>query len=184
MLNSRNLNHLKGFTLLEMIISIGIFVLVATASSVLFNQALNAYRYTTSRMAAAREAGLAMEWIVRNIRPDAAGVSSTISTTGGDISNNVAITLVPPLVGNKVYYHRHLADNTIQREELNRVTSVSVREDLLAENVVSLSFAYFNLQNRDLLAWGQDPNGATAVEIIIETQVNGQTFRLYNVANR
>lgn len=176
------LQNKDGFTLLEMIISIGVFVLIATASSVLFNQALIAYRSTTSRMAAVREAELAMEWIVRDIRPElSTSVPFAISVTGGDITNNVAITLLPP-TGNKIYYHRHLADRTIQREELNRVTGVSVREDLLAQNVDQLSFAYFDLQNQDITA---TPGGAVrAVEIIIETNVNGQTFRLYNVAGR
>lgn len=173
------LKSLKGFTLLEMVISIAIMVLVVTAASVIFNQTLVVYRYSTSRMAAVREAELAMEWIVRDIRPEpGTGVVLPISST----------TDIPPsdadeITLGSIHYHLH-ADplpstlNTIQREE------VGVREDLLAQNVFSLSFGYFDAQNQDILASGGVPNTARTVEIIIITRNNEQEFRLYNVANR
>ena len=169
----------KGFTLLEMIISIGIFVLVATASSVLFNQAIRAYSYTTSRMTAAREAELAMSFILRDIRPDiTTGDVSAISTGGFPFSDDDEITLVPT-AGANIHYFRQAATNTIQREE------VGVGSFLLAENVIRLSFRYFNKDNQDITATlSLDPTAAVTVEIIIETQVNNQNFRLYNLANR
>jgi prepilin-type N-terminal cleavage/methylation domain-containing protein len=178
MLNSRNLNHLKGFTLLEMIISIGIFVLVATASSVLFNQALNAYRYTTSRMAAAREASLAMDWIVREIRPNPnTGIVLPISTGGGLVSDGVQITL--DVVPNAIHYHLHAdgALNTIQRETVDGLGNPHA---LLARNVDSLIFGYFDADNEPVGAL----DDAKTVEIIIRTRVNEQEFRLYRVIER
>jgi prepilin-type N-terminal cleavage/methylation domain-containing protein len=171
----------RGFTLLEMIISIGIFVLVATASSVLFNQALRAYRYTTSRMAAAREAELAMQWIVRDIRPDPSGNPKPILDAGVDDSGPNEISLDMP-TGSNIHYHLHPDPTipgifTIQRE---RTQDPGSPHDLLARNVVVLYFEYFDLANQPVA-----PTGAVAtVEIIIETRVNDQTFRLYSVANR
>jgi prepilin-type N-terminal cleavage/methylation domain-containing protein len=173
----------RGFTLLEMLISIGIFVLVATASSVVFNQAIRAYSYTTSRMAAAREAELAMEWIVRDIRPDDSGNVLDI-VTGVPTSDNDEITLNPPAPApaDRIHYYR-LPDPanpgffTIQKQMFDQGAQY-----LLARNVLNLRFTYFNAQNQDVTAF--NPSGAVCVEIIIETQVNNQNFRLYNVACR
>ena len=189
MLNSRNLNHLKGFTLLEMIISIGIFVLVATASSVLFNQALNAYRYTTSRMAAAREASLAMDWIVRDIRKKET-IAPNIGTpfpivTLPTNSDADEITIDPPNTEpgatTPVHYHLHVGDTRLWRE-----TTDDGVHSLLAEHVVvgGLTFRYYDVNNND---WTNTPafiNTANRVEIIITTDVNGQRVTLYNVATR
>jgi prepilin-type N-terminal cleavage/methylation domain-containing protein len=164
------LKDFKGFTLLEMIISIGIFVLVATATSVVFNQALRAYSYTTSRMAAVREAELAMEWIVRDIRPDETGTVLAITAT----SDNDEITLG---TGNQIHYHRH-NDNTTQREELPAGT-----HSLLAQGVVQLNFTYYNQTN--IVETSPENNPAVrTVEITIITRNNQQEFLLYNVANR
>jgi prepilin-type N-terminal cleavage/methylation domain-containing protein len=174
-LPNSKLQKKDGFTLLEMIISIGIFVLIATASSVLFNQALNAYRYTTSRMAAAREASLAMDWIVRDIRPDPDTTRHPIVDASSD---NTRITLVPDPNSspNQVRYIRLPGDSTIRRVRLNDPGSP---QDLLAQNVVALSFNYFNPQHQP----PANRNDATMVEIFITTNVNGQEFRLYSVAD-
>ena len=178
----------KGFTLLEMIISIGIFVLVVTASSVVFNQALRAYSYTTSRMAAAREAGLAMDRIMQDIRPDTTtGTKPILEGIAPRISDNTQIALTLPAPEGDVRYHR-VADPlnpgffTIQRQ---RIYAAGQPNDLLARNVITLRFDYYDNANQALnpALPGLGANTET-VEVTIETQVNNQIFRLYNVANR
>ena len=167
------LNFLKieGFTFLEMIICIGIFVLVATASSTLFNHALVAYGFTTSRSAAVREAVLAMQWIKRDIRPNAAGIVLNIQTGTPDM-----ITLQTQDGLSQINYYV-LNFNSIMRR---MQTPFFYDDALLAQNVTLLSFGYFGADNLPVGI----PNDAKTVQIIITTSVNGREFRLYGVAER
>lgn len=182
----------KGFTLLEMVISIGIFVLVATASSVVFNQALIAYRYTTSRMAAAREAALAMDWIMREIRKkttviDVPGGFPNIGTPFPIIANSDAAQITinhPPAEPGaitSIHYHLDAGDTRLWRERVNEPSSP---HDLVAVNINALNFRYYDVNNNDVTGQPANINTANKVEITITTQVNGQTVTLYNVADR
>lgn len=168
-----NLKKKYGFSFLEMIISIGIFVLVATATSVVFNQAIHAYRYSNSRMIAVKEASLAMDWILRDIRPNpSSGNSSAITAYSADAING-DITLQPPSAGS-IRYYRQSASGTIQRSE------ASV-DSLLAKNVTQLSFTCYDADNQ-VIASPVGNNNVRAVEINIITQKNNQRFHLNSVA--
>jgi len=161
-----NLNFKKknAFTLLEMVISIGIFIFVATASSVVFNQALNAYRYTTSRMAAAREAELAMDWIIRDIRDSTGPLIAPSDVT--------QITINTKTVGNVNY--QLLLNGSLMRTE-GGATS------LLARGVDFLIFTYLDAGNVDVPLPENNAN-VRLVEVVIVTHNDDQEFRLYNLA--
>ena len=160
---------LKGFTLLEMVISISILALVATATSVFFNQSLVAYRYSADTISVAQEAGLAMKWIVDDIESP-----TTTNITAPTGPNEITIVVA----GINIHYYMDATDPqniTIQRAE--GVTPPS----LLAEHVQvnGLSFHYYNLTNGQIAY--DDPQLKT-VEIDIVTQRHNQVFRLNSVA--
>lgn len=158
----------KGFTLLEMIISISIMALVAAAASVLFNQSVVAYRYSTDKITVAQEAALAMKWMVYDIE-----LATDITTSGGS-SLTILDNATP--APNTIYYH--LVGNQIQR-------NFNGTDHLLAENVTGLTFKYYGLTNNTVYS---DPVGTgnkgnlKAIEIDIVTLRNNQEFRLNSVA--
>jgi type II secretory pathway component PulJ len=172
-LSSLKLQGKAGFTFLEMIFSIGIFVLVAAATSAVFNQALRAYRYSNSRMIAVKEGELAMEWIVRDIRPDPSTDKSPSITAYNNDGINGYLTL-QTATGESIRYYRQSSSNTIQRQE-------DGVDSLLAQNVIKLSFACYNANNQVVSNPVGDAN-VRAVEINIITEQNDQTFHLNSVA--
>ncbi len=169
LLNS-NLLKKDGFTLLEMVISIGIFVLVATAAAVVSNQAILAYYTSTAKAFAVREATLAMDWIRQDIRhavDDLGILPKDLFIDAPPIytdANQILINNGP------IRYHR--VGDTIKREEAGA-------DVLLAQNVTKLAFNYFNNETQSLATPVNDPYLRT-VEITIVVSKNNQEFCLYS----
>ena len=153
--------------LLEMLIAIVIFALVAASISIIFNQSLSVYRFSTDKNSAVQEAQTAMEWLLRDIE------------RAGDIAQNAQssdITLDPTT--RNIRYYRNAINQTMFREDPVNGSQ------LLAEGVTAFSLAYYRQDNTNI----PPPISATeiqnirVVEINISTEKNNKNFDLYSIA--
>ena len=62
---------INGFTLLEMIIALGIFTFLSVIMATVLSSALSAYLAATYKNEAMLQAKTAMDWLVRDIQPPA-----------------------------------------------------------------------------------------------------------------
>ena len=159
------LKKTKGLTLLEILISIGVFALLATTISVIFNRSLFVYRASTEKNSAAQQGQTAMEWLVRDIQS-----AYTIV-----IAEQDRIALVNS-DRSYICYDWNEDDGTIRRQDC------ADPNYLLAEGVIQLSLQYYDINNEILSDPVADVLSLKTVEIDITTEQNTQRFRLNSVA--
>ncbi|MFH1622220.1 MAG: prepilin-type N-terminal cleavage/methylation domain-containing protein [Candidatus Omnitrophota bacterium] len=156
---------LKGLTLLEILITIGIFALVAAAISVIFNSSIFVYKNLADKNKASQPNSIAMEWLTRDI---------SLATCIYEADPNY-IVLHSPTVGSTGGYVKYYLgiSNDLKRK------SCSV-DHLLAEDLTSLHFDYYTSLNQPATTL---PSEAEEVEITLKTSSGNQDFTLYSVAS-
>lgn len=155
----------KGLTYLEMIISIGIWVLVAVAISTIFNRALIVFRVTTDKNEAIQQAGIAGEWLVDDIQKGYAILKAE--------ANN--ITLVDSNL-DYINYFWNSTNQTITRKVC------AGQSYLLAEGVSQFSLKYYGIDNQVLATPTNPLLSLKTVEIDMTTEKNSESFRFNTVA--
>jgi type II secretory pathway pseudopilin PulG len=151
----------KGMTLLEIVISITIFVLLSAAFAGIFNQAIFVYRGLKDKNIAAQKAQTAMTWLDRDISS-----ASCIYQ-----ANAASISLRNP---NWFYvkYHLDAVDPTIL-----------LRSDLISDYVVSEGVENFDLNYFDIANDPtSDPLQIETVEVNLTTSSGAKQFALHTVA--
>ena len=167
----------NGLTLLEIIISIGIFVLVATAVSLVFNRSIFVYGVSTNKQQASQQAAIAMEWLMRDI----SGATCIYGANSGSIvlrnpnwdRNPTCPPCDPPCDPTCGYVKYYLQNPT------TLVRNNCTADSLLAENLVSLNLTYYDWHNQPTTF----ASAAKEAEITLTTSSGGQKFTLYTVAS-
>ena len=167
---------LTGLTLLEIIISVAIFALVAAAVSLVFNRSLFVYRASTDKNAAAQEAQTATEWLLRDIQ------SAKDITTAK--ANEIKLAIPEDHIITHYLDSAVPTNKKIRRQQ----DGAPVPGHLVAEGVSRFSLKYYGIQNIELVP--VLPDGLSTdqcsriktVEIDITTQKNTREFRLNTVA--
>ncbi|MFH1622219.1 MAG: hypothetical protein ABIA97_03765 [Candidatus Omnitrophota bacterium] len=153
----------SGLTLLEILISIGIFVIVATAISVIFNYSIFVYRTLADKSQVSQSAAIAVDWLVRDIQ----SASTLVLAQQNDF------TLINP---DASYINYRLSGQTIQRKEC------AGQSYLLAEDVSRLSLGYYDENNTVISDPIDNIFSLRAVEIDLTSQKRNQEFRLNTVS--
>jgi hypothetical protein len=160
-MNSKlSLKSKEGLTLLEIVISISIFVLVSATISFIFNRALFVYRASINKNKAAQEAQVAMEWLARDI---------SLATCIYQANAN-SISLNNPDWGCVKYYLS--GSTTLLR---NDCTS----DYLLSENIAGFNLNYYDSANQSTAFTSE----IKSVEINLATTSGDQRFDLYSVTS-
>lgn len=127
--NKKSLSSRNGFTIAELIVAMGIFIILLSISTGAFIQVLRTQRAVVSLLAANGNASLAMEQISREIR------------TGGAFS----------YVNNELHFTNTRGESVIYRvnsstEKIEKSTDGITFNELTADNVKvkALSFVIFN----------------------------------------
>ncbi|MFH1777105.1 MAG: prepilin-type N-terminal cleavage/methylation domain-containing protein [Candidatus Omnitrophota bacterium] len=154
-----------GVTLLEIIITIGIFTIVAALLSMIFSRFLFVYRTLTDKNIAAEQAQTAMEWIVRDIHAGAVLLKAEAS----DIN-------IVSLDNDNVRYYLDVGANQI------KCINCSGTPNLLAEGITLFTLRYYGINNNEIADPVADITDLRMVEIDITATAGTQEFRLNTVA--
>ena len=162
---------INGFTLLEMIIALGIFTFLSAIMATVLSSALSAYRAATGKNEAMLQARTAMDWLVREIE---SANDPAINLTENGAS---AITFTTPYLPGIRYFLNTTNPNNyiIQR----RKGAGSSQNDTMAENVTRFSLQYYDITNTPVTTNFAD---VRVVEVYINTTRNGQNFEGYTTA--
>lgn len=155
----------KGYTMVELLVAIGIFSVITTVAVGGFARALRTHREALALMSASSNVGNALEQIVRELRT---GRSFVVAGGGSSISFDNAI-------GQAVTYQ--MAGSSIER------SSLAPAQKITDSNVVVryLRFNYINVADyppRLVINLGISPNVADVSDVVldIQTTVSGRNF--------
>lgn len=149
----------KGHTLLEIVIAVAVFGLVASAVAFVFTRALVIYQNSDQKKEAMQDAQIAKEWLVRDLDATSCIVQAEATTLKlnsdlGKISYTLQTSSVP----------------------YKLMRSANAVNYVLAENIDSLTFKYFNSANQEV------PPDIEMVQMTLRATVDEQSFDLYTVA--
>ena len=157
-----------GMTYLEILLAIGVWVLVATAISVIFGSSLNVFRSAVDKNEALQRAQIASEWIVRDIQ-GARGVMKAETY-------NISLVVEPSLNYVSYAWNSSSPDKKITR----RVCSDP--EYLLTQGVTSFALKYFDVNNQVVTDPVNNIIPIKTIEIDLTSAKNNKTFHLNSVA--
>lgn len=153
----------KGLTLLEIVLSVGVFVVVISSVAFIFSRSLFVFRTSQNKTIAAQVAQVAVEWMLRDIQ-----AARAIYYLGDD-----GIGLIAD--DNSIVGYYLDANHTIQRS----LDCVSVLYPL-AEGVNNLFFHAYNVDNTQIGV--ESASDIRTVAIDIATQRGEQEFQINTVA--
>jgi len=161
--------NFKAITLIEIVISIGIFVLMAATISAIFQRSLIAYRSASDKNQAAQQATGAMEWLVRDFQ-SASQIAGVLEGGGGVWY----FSLITP-DSNYITYTCTLGNGRLLRKACND------QDYLVADGLSHFSLSFYNINNtlEGLPAYNPD---LRTVEIDMATQKRNEEFRLSTCA--
>jgi len=149
----------NGFTLVEVLIAMGIFLLILLAVFQVFEPSNTAYLSSQRKLSVQQNGRIAMDMIVRQIRmagyfPENFDANAANDQANGvQIATDTALAIAGDLDGsgasNAFLFCRDASG-------LRRVRGAIGNGDILAESVTSLSFAYYDANNNPV------PNPPTA----------------------
>jgi len=133
-----------GFTMVELLVSMTIFMILVTAVIGGFVNAIKNQRIVTDAIAVNSNAGLALEQIAREIR-----TGYNFPAAGSSCGNQLSFTNYR---GNQVTFR--LNNDTVERKECNKVDcSASVFNPLTAANVLVNNLCFLVQQQSNCSPW-------------------------------
>ena len=159
----------KALTLLEIILSIGVFVIIATTISLIFGRSLAVYRETSDKNQAAQQAAGAVEWLVRDIQ-------SAYSLSRAEIIGDYTLLGLIDPDSNYIQYNYTAIDQTLYRQ------ACTDQNYLVTEDLTHFSLGYYDINNVVISDPASNTPDLRTIEIDMSTQKGNQEFKLNTVA--
>ena len=178
----------EGFTLVELMVAMSIFLLILVGIFQVFDPSRNAYQVSTRKLDVQQNARVAMDRMARQIRMAGYFPENTDASTANDLSNSIQVATESGLavsgdldmLGASSVYTFCLDSTGLRRVRGTIGTAASYicgNGDLMAESVTALSFAYFDSANNPV----PNPPGAP---FNLDGQGLGGAPAFVNVAQR
>jgi prepilin-type N-terminal cleavage/methylation domain-containing protein len=177
-----------GFTLVELMVAMSIFLLILVGIFQVFDPSRNAYQVSERKLGVQQNARVAMDRMARQIRMAGYFPENTDAATGNDLSNSIQVATESALAvsgdldmlgASQVY--TFCLDNSGLRRVRGAIGAgasyMCATGDLMAESVTALRFAYFDSANNPV----PNPPGAT---FNLDAQGMGGAPAFVNVAER
>ena len=177
-----------GFTLVELMVAMTIFLLILVGIFQVFDPSRNAYQVSERKLGVQQNARVAMDRMARQIRMAGYFPENTDAATGNDLSNSIQVATESALAvsgdldmlgASQVY--TFCLDATGLRRVRGAIGAgasyLCATGDLMAESVTALRFAYFDSANNPV----PNPPGAT---FNLDAQGMGGAPAFVNVAER
>ena len=177
-----------GFTLVELMVAMSIFLLILVGIFQVFDPSRNAYQVSERKLGVQQNARVAMDRMARQIRMAGYFPENTDAATGNDLSNSIQVATESGLAvsgdldmlgASQVY--TFCLDATGLRRVRGAIGAgasyLCANGDLMAESVTALRFAYFDSANNPV----PNPPGAT---FNLDAQGMGGAPAFVNVAER
>ena len=184
----RPLRGQDGFTLVELMVAMSIFLLILVGIFQVFDPSRNAYQVSERKLGVQQNARVAMDRMARQIRMAGYFPENTDAATGNDLSNSIQVATESALAvsgdldmlgASQVY--TFCLDATGLRRVRGAIGAgasyLCATGDLMAESVTALRFAYFDSANNPV----PNPPGAT---FNLDAQGMGGAPAFVNVAER
>ena len=143
----------KGFTMIELLVAMGLFVVVMGIASTVFIQSLRTQRSIVALMAANDNASLSIEQMMREIR-----IGSNFRTN----SDQTELVFVSQRKGN-IIYRWNKDEETIERNGV-----------ALTSKNVAVKYLYFDL-------FGAGPNDGASTRVVIRLGVSSNEKRAVDI---
>jgi len=176
-----------GFTLVELMVAMSIFLLILVGIFQVFDPSRNAYQVSERKLGVQQNARVAMDRMARQIRMAGYFPENTDAATGNDLSNSIQVATESALAvsgdldmlgASQVYTFCLSSGLRRVRGAIGAGASyMCATGDLMAESVTALRFAYFDSANNPV----PNPPGAT---FNLDAQGMGGAPAFVNVAER
>jgi prepilin-type N-terminal cleavage/methylation domain-containing protein len=176
-----------GFTLVELMVAMSIFLLILVGIFQVFDPSRNAYQVSERKLGVQQNARVAMDRMARQIRMAGYFPENTDAATGNDLSNSIQVATESALAvsgdldmlgASQVYTFCLSSGLRRVRGAIGAGASyLCANGDLMAESVTALRFAYFDSANNPV----PNPPGAT---FNLDAQGMGGAPAFVNVAER
>jgi len=176
-----------GFTLVELMVAMSIFLLILVGIFQVFDPSRNAYQVSERKLGVQQNARVAMDRMARQIRMAGYFPENTDAATGNDLSNSIQVATESALAvsgdldmlgASQVYTFCLSSGLRRVRGAIGAGASyLCATGDLMAESVTALRFAYFDSANNPV----PNPPGAT---FNLDAQGMGGAPAFVNVAER
>ncbi len=171
---------LKGFTLIEMVISIVVLGIVGAVLTPTISQAIDLFLMTRTQEVLARESRFALNWMSEEIKTNCETIDFISATR---LKFTTCLTCDP--VNKKVIYIWDNTQDVLTRIVTDLAEGILESDDILAEKVTFAEFSLFNTFNLNTGAGetGSVPAGVNLVQIRLDIE-DATGTKTYNLVTR